>query len=200
MAVKNDDPARPLIKGSCPMSLSATSRPAPESAVCIPGSSLYGEIVEFYYREAELFDSSRLADWLATLTADVRYVMPVRTTTFRAKGDGFEDVSFFDENFASLQTRVKRLETDFAWAETPPSRTRHFVTNILAQAGETSGDFNIRSNFMVTRTRADQGYQFFTGLRQDLLRRAGDREFKLAFRRILIDQTILSGSNLSIFF
>jgi 3-phenylpropionate/cinnamic acid dioxygenase small subunit len=180
------------------MSVSVTSRS--ENAVCTPGSSLYGEIVEFYYREADLFDSSRLVEWLEMLAPDIQYVMPVRTTKFRAKGEGFEDVSFFDENFVSLQTRVQRLQTEFAWAEAPPSRTRHFVTNILAAPGELSGEFSIRSNFMITRTRADQGYQLFTGQRQDLLRREGEHGFKLAARRILIDQTVLSGSNLSIFF
>jgi hypothetical protein len=40
----------------------------------------------------------------------------------------------------------------------------------------------------------------FTGQRQDVLRRPDAGDFKIASRRILIDQTVLSGSNLSIFF
>ena len=60
--------------------------------------------------------------------------------------------------------------------------------------------FQVRSSFMVARTRSDQGYQLFTGQRQDVLRRSDTGEFKIASRRILIDQTVLSGSNLSIFF
>jgi PAH dioxygenase small subunit len=169
-------------------------------AVCEPGSTIYGEIVEFLYREAELLDDNRFGEWLGLLAEDIHYVMPVRTTQFRAKGDGFQDVAFFEENFVSLRTRVKRLETEFAWAETPPSRTRHFVTNVLAEPGEKDGEFNVRSSFMIARTRADQGYQLFTGRREDVLRRSDAGDFKVADRRILIDQTVLSGSNLSIFF
>ncbi len=181
-----------------------TSAPSTHSSLiaadCAPGSVLYGEIVEFLYREAELLDSNRFGDWLGLLAEDIHYVMPVRTTQFRAKGEGFQDVAFFEENFASLRTRVKRLETEFAWAETPPSRTRHFITNILADPGDTTSVFQVRSSFMVARTRSDQGYQLFTGQRQDVLRRSDTGEFKIASRRILIDQTVLSGSNLSIFF
>ena len=114
------------------MTSTASTHSALVAADCAPGSVLYGEIVEFLYREAELLDSNRFGDWLSLLAEDIHYVMPVRTTQFRAKGEGFQDVAFFEENFASLRTRVKRLETDFAWAETPPSRTRHFITNILA--------------------------------------------------------------------
>jgi len=178
----------------------ASTHSARVAADCAPGSALYGEIVEFLYREAELLDSNRFGDWLGLLAEDIHYVMPVRTTQFRAKGEGFQDVAFFEENFVSLRTRVKRLETEFAWAETPPSRTRHFVTNVLTDPGDKSGEFQVRSSFMVARTRSDQGYQLFTGQRQDVLRRSDAGDFKIAGRRILIDQTVLSGSNLSIFF
>ena len=80
-----------------------TSAPSTHSSLiaadCAPGSVLYGEIVEFLYREAELLDSNRFGDWLGLLAEDIHYVMPVRTTQFRAKGEGFQDVAFFEENF-----------------------------------------------------------------------------------------------------
>src|SRR5262249_60117342 len=167
---------------------------------CAHGTPLYGEIVTFLYHEAELLDDCQFSDWLALFTEDTHYVMPVRTTQFRSAGAGFHEVAFFEENFVSLRTRVKRLETNFAWAETPPSRTRHFISNVLVDPTDKKDEFAVRSNFMVTRTRSDQGYQRFTGQRQDILRRVEDGTFKIAGRRILIDQTTLSGSNLSVFF
>jgi 3-phenylpropionate/cinnamic acid dioxygenase small subunit len=182
------------------MSSPASAQRLLSAADCAPGSALYGEIVEFLYREAELLDENRFGEWLDLFTEDTHYVMPVRTTQFRAKGDGFQEVAFFEENYVSLRTRVKRLDTNFAWAETPPSRTRHFISNILAEPAEKPGEIAVRSSFFVTRTRSDQGYQFFTGQRRDLLRRAESGDLKIADRRILIDQTTLSGSNLSIFF
>lgn len=165
-----------------------------------PGSPLYSEVVQFLYEEAEIVDASRYSDWLALFTEDIRYWMPVRTTRHLASGHGFEDVALFDDNHASLTTRVKRLETDSAWAETPPSRTRHYITNILLRAPENKDDtVLVVSNFFITRTRADHGYQLFTGRREDALRRVGG-ELKIAHRKILIDQTVITNTNLSILF
>ena len=180
------------------MSTAASAHAA--AASCMPGTPLYGEVVEFLYREADLLDTYRYGEWLELLAEDILYDMPVRTNQFRAAGEGFQDMAFFDENFVSLKTRVKRLETEFAWAETPPSRTRHFVSNILVAPGERAGELAVRLNFMVTRTRADHGYQFFTGRREDTLRRAADGGFKIARRRIFGDQTVLTNTNLSVLF
>ena len=167
---------------------------------CSPGTSVYGDIVEFLYREAELLDAYRFEEWLSLFADDVRYVMPVRTTQFRATGEGFHDVAFFDDNLISLRTRVRRLQTEFAWAETPPSRTRHFITNVLAEAGAVANEFALRSNFMITRTRSDHGHQIFTGRREDIVRRDDANGLKIARRRILIDETVITGTNLSILF
>jgi 3-phenylpropionate/cinnamic acid dioxygenase small subunit len=179
---------------------SALPAAAMTAADCTPGTLLYGEIVEFLYREAELIDAYRYNDWIALFADDVRYVMPVRTTQFLTKGTGFHDVAFFDENLTSLRTRVQRLQTEFAWAETPPSRSRHFVSNVLVEAGERANEFAVRCNFMITRTRSDHGYQMFTGQRADVLRRDEATGWKIAQRRILVDQTVITGTNLSVLF
>ncbi len=180
--------------------MSTATMAAAAPATCVPGTPLYGEVVEFLYREADLLDTYRFSDWLDLFAEDIRYDMPVRTNQFRAAGEGFQEMAFFDETFVSLKTRVKRLETEFAWAETPPSRTRHFVSNILVAPGDRAGELAVRLNFMVTRTRSDQGYQFFTGRREDTLRRLPGGGFKIARRRILVDQTVLTNTNLSVLF
>ncbi len=40
------------------------------------------------------------------------------------------EMGLFDENKTSLEWRVKQLLTRKHWAEDPPSRARHLVTNI----------------------------------------------------------------------
>jgi 3-phenylpropionate/cinnamic acid dioxygenase small subunit len=167
---------------------------------CSPGTVLYGEFLEFLYREAELLDCNRFSDWLALFTEDIRYDMPVRTTQFLSSGTGFQRVAFIDDNIHSLRTRIRRLETDSAWAETPPSRTRHFVSNVLAAPGARAGEYAVTVNFMVTRCRGDQGYQFYTGRREDTLRRDSTGQLRIARRRILVDQTVITATNLSILF
>ena len=105
--------------------MSAVRQAQEEPHGCAPGTPLYGEVLEFLYREAALLDESDFAAWIELCAEDIHYIMPVRTTQFRARGTGFEETSFFDENINSLRTRVARLQTDSAWSETPPSRTRH---------------------------------------------------------------------------
>lgn len=165
-----------------------------------PGSAIYAEVVEFLYREADAQDNYRFDDWLGMFAPEIEYVMPVRTTQFLVDGLGFNgEATFFTDNLESLTTRVRRLETEFAWAETPPSRTRHFVSNILV---EPAGDeqLAVRSSFMITRTRQDKGYQMFTGERQDRLRRSDGGRLLVARRVILPDQTVITATNLSVFF
>ena len=57
--------------------------------------------------------------------------MPVRVTTPRGAGSSAQPgMGHFDEDMYALRKRVQRLATDHAWTEDPPSRTRHFVTNV----------------------------------------------------------------------
>lgn len=164
-----------------------------------PGTDLYAEVTDLLLREADALDNYRFDEWLGMMTDDITYVMPVRTTQFLTDGKGFsEEATFFSDDHLSLTTRVRRLETEFAWAETPPSRTRHFVSNVLVREAE-DGELSVRTSFMITRTRQDSGYQMFTGERQDRVRREGG-ELKFAGRVILPDQTVITATNLSVFF
>lgn len=165
----------------------------------LPHTETYGRVLEFLHHEAELLDAYRFADWVELFTKDVEYSMPVRTTQFLTDGEGFHDTAFFVDDHATLVTRVKRLETEFAWAETPPSRTRHYVTNLRLQEGGEGGALAARVNFMVTRTRQDLDYQMFTGQRLDRLVPDGDG-FRIARRTILVDQTVITATNLSVLF
>jgi 3-phenylpropionate/cinnamic acid dioxygenase small subunit len=167
---------------------------------CIPGGQLHGEVLQFLYQEAALLDDARYAEWLALLAPDLHYVMPVRTTELRARGPGFQDFAFLDDDLQSMTTRIKRLLTETAWAESPPSRTRHYINNVLVKPGRSADEYEVSGNFLITRTRGDQGYQLFTGRREDLLRRQGSCRFLIAKRRILVDQTVITGTNLSILF
>lgn len=168
-------------------------------AVLAPHTEGYGEVVAWLHHEAELLDGYRFAEWLELLSEDIAYRMPVRTTQFLTDGEGFHlDSEFFCDDFPTLATRVKRLETEFAWAETPPSRTRHFVSNVIVEDTGAEG-LAVRSAFLVTRTRAELDYQMFTGVRHDRLVRV-DGALKLRERVILVDQTVITATNLSVLF
>jgi biphenyl 2,3-dioxygenase beta subunit len=114
------------------------------------------EVEEFLYREASLLDERRLDEWLALTTDDIHYWMPIRrTTTAKEIDNEFTKpggMAFFDDDKNTLGLRVQRLQVGRAWAEDPPSRTRHVVTNVRI-LGVDGNDITAASNFMLYRTR-----------------------------------------------
>ena len=71
---------------------------------------------------------------------------------------------------------------------------------MLVAPGKRENELAVRLNFMITRTRADHGYQMFTGRREDTLRRTPDGRLAIARRRIFGDQTVITNTNLSVLF
>lgn len=160
----------------------------------------YWEAYSFLMREAELLDEHREREWLDLFTDDAEYLMPVRVNRERGEGDGFsEEAYYFEETRGSLELRVRRLETAYAWAEDPPSRTRHFVTNVRVSEGEEEDEVVVRSNLLLYRSRgSDPRQDFISAERKDTLRKE-DGQWRLKKRVILLDHSVLMTHNLSIF-
>jgi 3-phenylpropionate/cinnamic acid dioxygenase small subunit len=166
-------------------------------------SDLRHQIEEFYYLEAELLDERKLREWFALLADDIRYWMPIRHNTLERPDDIAEELSkpgegyYFDDNLKSLKIRVERAYAKTAWAEVPPSRTRHLITNIRIKKDDGAA-IEVHSNFLVYRTRMESDKDMFVGTRQDILRRAG-ASFQIARRTIVLDQAVLDAKNISVF-
>lgn len=169
------------------------------------------EVEQFYYEEAALLDDGRYADWLDLLADDLDYWMPTRTNRLRrqqalsvaARGEA----AFYDETKDSLAWRIRRFDSGMAWAEDPPSRTRHLITNVMVRHadpaehdGFTPHDLCVSSAFLVYRNRLQREENVFAGRRTDILRRAGDGRLQVARRTILLDQNVLQAKNISTFF
>ena len=166
-----------------------------------PGHPVYSEIVEFLYREAELLDTGRFREWLALMTDDLSYRMPIRVTRVgRKNSDHSNEMEIFSDDLASMRLRIDRLATDSAWAEDPPSRTRHLVSNIRVKATDSPEEVEVYSYFLVYRNRGNSPTaEIFSGERQDLLRK-GNTEWRLARRTMFLDQAVVGARNVSIFF
>lgn len=161
------------------------------------------EIEQFLYLEAAILDERRYTDWLELLTDDCIYYMPTRyNRTRREMQHEFshaDEVAHFDDDKASLRVRVKRLLTGQAWAEDPPSRTRHMVTNVRIDA-PVANELRVCCNFLVNRSRLERDVETFVGARIDTLRAAeGTPAWRIARREIYLDQTVLLAKNISIF-
>lgn len=158
------------------------------------------EVVEFLYHEAELLDSGRFSEWLELMAEDVTYRLPVRTNQAqRGERDYSEETEIFSENIASLRLRVSKLGTSYAWAENPPSRTRHLVSNVRVRATDNPDELEVDSYFLAYRNRSwETQPDLFCGERRDLLRRI-DGSWRLARRTILLDQAVIGARDISIF-
>jgi len=160
------------------------------------------EVERFYYDEAALLDSHRYDEWLALFSDDARYFMPIRRTrTQRELDKEFTkpgEMAFFDDTKQLLAGRIAKLKTGRSWAEDPPSRTRHLITNvrIVKDDGRT---LEVESNFHLYRTRLNSEETSWIGSRRDVLRRV-DGSFLIADRKIFLEQTVLLSRNLSNFF
>ena len=80
-----------------------------------------------------------------------------------------------------------------ALAHPPP------IANIEVEPGETETELEVYSNFIVYRSRSETEQDFYVGTRRDILRRV-DGAWRIASRKITIDQNVLLAKNVSIFF
>jgi 3-phenylpropionate/cinnamic acid dioxygenase small subunit len=160
-------------------------------------------IEDFLIHEAALLDEGRFHEWYELLTDDLEYWMPVRTTRARGEEDRefarIGEGAFFDETKELIHERIRKLDTGYSWSEDPPSRTRHFVSNVRILETLPDGDVKVGLNFIVYRGRLASEEDFWVGRREDTLRPAGDG-WRIAKRHIFIDKVSLTSKNLSVFF
>jgi 3-phenylpropionate/cinnamic acid dioxygenase small subunit len=166
------------------------------------------EVEDFLYHEAELLDERRYEEWLALFTEDARYWMPMRRNVprnapereFTREG---ADVNWFDEGKETLTRRVKQILTGVHWAEEPPSRICHMISNVqileTSPAGPSPTEVAVKSRFLLYRNRVETETDLLVGKREDLLRRV-DGGWRIARRKIVLDQSVLLTKNLAFFF
>ena len=163
--------------------------------------ALWLELMHFYIREAWLLDERRLKEWLDLFTEDVLYFIPRRKNVLRREAHRevtpLGDLALIEDDRRYLEMRVARLDTGMAWGEEPPSRTRHLVGNLVAEALP-GGEVRARTAFIVYRSHLETDHQLLAGSREDTLRRI-DGAWKIARRIILLDSNVLLDKNLSIF-
>ena len=159
---------------------------------------LHFRVQQWLVHEAELLDNRRYRDWLALLTHDVTYRMPVRVTSAHSLEDSMlDDMDHMHEDRYSLEKRVERFETEHAWTEDPPSRTRHYVTNVRVAEGD--GELVVKSYMLLFRSRGDvREPDLLSAERTDVMREV-DGELRLASRNVLVDESVLRTQNLAVF-
>lgn len=164
--------------------------------------ALWHEVNRFYVREARLLDDLDFHAWVDLFTDDCTYWVPiVSNRTGREIGQELTkpgELAHFEEDKTSLRNRAKRLDSGRAWAETPPGRTRHFITNLEVESAS-EGMLETRTSFLLWRSHLDTDQEIFSGFRRDVLRRE-QAALRIARREVILDHAVLTQKSLGVFF
>lgn len=167
--------------------------------------ALLSSVQTWLYREADLLDYREYDEWLKLLHPDVRYFVPIvrnvpRTATTEFTTEG-KDLAWMDEGLTIITKRVSQLKTNIHWAEEPPSRVSHLVTNtwIPECEGEPgSRRVTASSRIFVYQNRIDDEQNFFVGKRKDVLVES-EGSWLLLHRTVHLDQSVMLAKALTVF-
>jgi len=150
-------------------------------------------IESFLYDELALLDRWQLDEWLALFAATGRYVVPPLD-----RPDAPDDSGLYliNDDRERLESRVRQYLGPSAWAENPPSRTRHTVTNVRFRAAA-DGLVSVSANFVVYRFRHEQ-MDTFVGAYEHRLQEAGGSYLFLERKAILDLEALRPHGKLSI--
>ena len=71
--------------------------------------------------------------------------------------------------------------------------------DIEVEPANLDSELKVYANFLVYKNRAETEQDFFVGARKDVLRQVNG-SWKIASRRLILDQTVILAKNVSIFF
>jgi 3-phenylpropionate/cinnamic acid dioxygenase small subunit len=154
---------------------------------------------EFLAIEARLLDERRFRDWYALLDDEIVYHVPLRQARLKLADEIPPGAYRLLDTKKHIETRIKRLESGAAWAETPPSRTLRVVGSLLVEKDERSDVIVAESAMLMFRQRGhDERGDVIPVRRRDQLRLtpAGVR---LLRRDALITEAVLTTPNLGVF-
>lgn len=100
-------------------------------------------ITHFLYHEARLLDERQFNDWLDLWSDPLLYWIPSTLQDC----DPNKYVSFLYDDRELLEERIKRLESPYCYAQDPPSRTLHQISNITYQ--EKDAVVTVQSNLVL---------------------------------------------------
>lgn len=159
------------------------------------------EVEQFLFREARLLDAEAYTAWLDLLADDVHYWMPGIESMNRTDPEGTyrsDRMAYFDDTKFDIDKRIVRFTSDTAWAENPPTRHLHMVSNIEVEETADPDEVVAHSLTIVHRGRYENLGEVLYARREDLLRRT-DGRLLLARRKIVLGHSTLPSKNLNTF-
>lgn len=173
---------------------------SPDAGVASVPMAVRQSVEDFLYYETELLDDHDYEAWVELFAEEARYEVPVRVTREKgAEWDVSPTARIIHDSKDMLRVRIARLKSEYAWAEDPPSRTRHCLSNIRVLPGERGGEYRVHYNLLIYRSRGElPRYELLSGKRRDVIRQTPDG-WEILYREVILDQSVLAAYNLSYF-
>ncbi len=130
----------------------------------ILGNTVTEEAAAFLFHEARLLDEARVLEWHKLFAEEVHYWIPIDETAPPG-----ECGAIVNDNALALEERVYHLlSTTFA-AQTPKSRTLHFVSNVAVDAEKTTEDRIVVDSYqMIVELRTGDYRQIGLGQQRNI--------------------------------
>ena len=137
------------------------------------------DIERFLYQEARLLDEGRFEEWRDLFAEDGVYWVPLKPD----QTDPIHHGSIIYDDRGGMATRIRRLRHPRAYAQIPPSRTVHMISNVFVDTADPAkGEVDVRSTLQVTEFH--QGEQrVYAGRCRHVLRRANG-SYAIALKRV----------------
>lgn len=136
------------------------------------------EVAALLLHEADLLDERRFEEWLDLFTADGYYWVPLRVE----QQSYLEELSIFFDDRELMEARIRRLRHPSIHVQTPPSRTCHYVTNMVVSSGDRNQEYKARSRLLMLEYREGE-QRVFGGHCTHTLRQEGGR-LRIAAKRV----------------
>lgn len=144
----------------------------------LPPGVLQHRIADFLFHEARLLDERRFEEWMELFTEDGYYWAPARPD----QENPYDESSLFFDDRQLMAVRIRRLRHPRIHVQTPPSRTCHYVTNVMIDAAdEAAGAYGVSSCFLMLEYRKDNQRVFGGRCEHHLVR--GDAGFRIAMKK-----------------
>lgn len=159
-------------------------------------------VSKFLAMEARLLDEERYPEWLALLTEDIRYQIPVALNVYRRtrqRPSQLKPMSIIDDGLPGLKQRAAREATGLVWLNDPATHHLRMITNIEVESTNTPNEFLVNSKFMLFRGRREKDIVSHVGRREDILRQT-PQGLLIARRVVHLLERVVLDKNLNMFF
>ncbi len=159
---------------------------SPEPDGMLDAMLLRHRVETFLFREADLLDRWQLEAWLALFAEEASYLVPP-TDVAGDDADPATELFYVFDDRTRIRERVVRLEKKGAHSEFPRSKTRHLVSNVLA---ERDGDsIRAKASFAVWRSKDGNTDVFVGHYLYRLVEEGG--ELRIAEKKCVLDMDAL---------